>query len=352
MHPDRRRFLSYLASCSAIGALAGCAGAGSGSAAGRAGLVLPLEGRFGTLGRKMVRAAELANREDGVLSLTIHDSSSDAGAAAKAAMDAGADMVLGPLLGRQMAAVRRSTGGHVPVISFSNDTGLAGPDSFVMGLAPEQSIVPILSYARGQGVKRVSVLSAPGALGERTARIAEAAASDLGLAPVQVAIRTAPGPEAAREALRLPSGRLPDAVLLPDGGPTLLAHARALSGTGLQVLGTAQWSTGTLAGSPVLTGAWFAAPDPTGFTEFSDAFESGTGDAPGVLAALAYDAVSMARTLAAAGRLDRSGLLRAEGFAGAAGRFRFRADGQCSRDLAIFAMEPGGPRVVQQAVRV
>ena len=39
--------------------------------------------------------------------------------------------------------------------------------------------------------------------------------------------------------------------------------------------------------------------------------------------------------------LDRAGLTREGGFDGVLGRFRFREDGRCQRDLAVLTVENG-----------
>lgn len=338
MNHNRRQTLHLLRSV-ALAALAGaCADAGGlGTAApgrgrGRAALLLPLTGASASLGQTMARAARLAQpADDPVLALSILDTGAGAQAAAQAALDGGAEIVLGPVFAAETLAVMQVVGTRVPVLSLSNDAGLAGSGACVFGLTQAQSIASVLRYARGQGVRRVAVVTAPDALGRQSAAAVAASAAELGLT---LTAQAAPG-----EAL-------PDAVVLPVGGAALSDAARAYRGSGVQLLGTAQWLGSDLLADPALVGAWYAAPDPAGFAAFAQAFQAaGTGTA-GVLAGLAYDAVGVARAMAAAGGIGRQALTRAQGFPGAVGPVRCGAGGVCARDLAIHLVDRGRVRLV------
>src|SRR3546814_9841409 len=46
----------------------------------------------------------------------------------------------------------------VPILSFSNDTGVAGNGVFIMGFVPGQSIERVVAYARGKGQQRFGAL--------------------------------------------------------------------------------------------------------------------------------------------------------------------------------------------------
>lgn len=366
MRIDRRHALARLCSLAALvplaGQLAGCAtiGSSAGGNTGRAALLVPRRGPYVNIGENMARASRLAVPEDDpALTLDIRDSgdgADSAAAAAVAARDAGADILLGPLLGPQLAAVQAATGGSVPVVGFTNDPTLHGRGAFVMGVTSAQSIQAILRYARRQGVRRFAVLAAPGESGLRAVETAQAAAGESGLELtaslfLDYAGGTGSAADGRAELLAaLGAGRRPEAVLLPDGGDSLRRLADLLRGTDMQLLGTAQWSSRRLAESAALRGAWFAAPDPSASLSFTEAFQLRHGEAAGVLAALAYDAASMARILAQTGALTRDGVLRSSGFPGVIGDFRFLPDGRCERDLAILTVDGAGVRVIDRVV--
>lgn len=300
----------------------------------------------------MAEAARLAVPEDDpALSLSIYDTAGGSdGARAAATSASGADIVLGPLFGADVPAVRAGLRPAVPLVSFTNDAEALGADAYSIGVTPAQSINAVLRYARGQGVRRVAVLSRSGVFGQRVARAAERIAPRIGLTLTGAHFAD---PEAGSDAIRtLIAQEQPQAVLLPDGGASLAAFARALSGSGLQILGTAQWGGERVAATSGLSGAWFAAPDPSGFTRFSDLFEARTRAPAGLLAGLAFDAAEMCRTLAGDGRPIRAGLSRTNGFDGVTGRFRLTSDGRCLRDMAILSVASTGVRLIDRIAAV
>jgi hypothetical protein len=142
-------------------------------------------------------------------------------------------------------------------------------------------------------------------------------------------------------------GGLPDALLLCEGGATALSAARMATGLGIQLLATVQAADDRPVALSALDGAWIAAPDPAALAAFAERH----GGAPGLIAALAHDAATIAATLASGGRSDRARLL-ATGFDGITGALRFRADGSAARELAVLVVSPGGVSVVDRSVGV
>lgn len=361
LNRDRRATLRLLGGLALLG---GCAGGGvpGGPARLRVVMLLPLNGARAGLGQSMAQAARLAQPDpDPLIELDIRDTGGTAPGAAAAVQGSGARLVLGPVFAAEVPGVLAAVGPGVPVLTLSNDASLAARGAVVFGLTQAQSIGPILAYARGQGVRRLGLIASPGPLGAQSLAATQAAAARHGLdliatleAPDAPPI---PGALADRLAAASRDGRLPEAVLLPDGGPGLPALARGLGGAGVQLLGTAQWLGTDIGAEPALSGAWYAAPDPTGFAPFADRMAAG-GASAGVLAALAHDAVAVARAWAADGATDgaadgaadgatgRAGLARPQGFAGALGTTRCGTDGLCQRDLAIHLIDQGRVRLI------
>ncbi len=328
-----------LSGCSATAGLVGAGGGTGGDAA----LLLPLSGEAATLGRNMSRAASLVTVSGSgagrAAVFDTKDSAEGAGSAAGEAVAAGARLLLGPLRADQTPSVLASAG-SVPVVSFSNDDRLAPQGAFVMGVTPAQSVAAAFSYARAQGVRRVTVIARPGPLGEASVLAARNVASAGGLTLTAALLRENASGLAA-ELRSAGGGVMPDAVFIPDGGPTLVAFAEGLSGSGVQLMGGVQWGIRDVAGVAALDGAWFAAPPPDAFVQFLDTFEARFGESAGIVTALAHDAALMAAELGAARRLNRSGVTRSKGFTGALGRYRFLEDGRCQRDLAVLAIQRG-----------
>jgi hypothetical protein len=67
------------------------------------------------------------------------------------------------------------------------------------------------------------------------------------------------------------------------------------------------------------------------------------------VADLAFDAASITRVLGGHGGFSIGALTQSAGFVGADGWFALLPDGQVRRALAVFAIERGGPQMVEPA---
>ena len=339
---------SLIGSTLAASFLAGCGvqpGGGALSTQGdtgrQAALLLPLTGAAAAVGQNMARAAVLAagGAENAPPVFDTGDTAEGAASAARAALDGGARLLLGPLRSEQTPAVL-AVAGNVPVVTFSNDDTLAAQGAFVMGITPAQSVATMFSYARAQGLTRIAVVAADTALGAATAAAARAIGAAGGIAITAILLRD-PGAGGLVAALRKAGGDLPQAVFLPDGGRALAGFAKALAGSSVQLLGSVQWGVADPAADANLSGGWFAAPPPDLFLPFADRFQAAHGEAPGVVAGLGHDAALMAMGLAQARAVGRRGLTRKGGFTGVLGPFRFLDTGRCQRDLAVLTLQGG-----------
>lgn len=302
-------------------------------------LLLPLTGERAALGLSMQRAAMLAESDAKLMfALDTAGTATGAAAAATAAIRRGAAMILGPLTSWEAAAAADTVAGRVPVIAFTNNAAAAANGAYVFGLTPAQTTSAVLRYARSRGVKSVLVIGDGTAWSNAASEAAVKAQGDIGLDIRAVTVGAGSPLPAAGEA--------PDAVLVPGSGEAVLAAARNLRDTGVQLLGTVQALDNRPSALEALSGAWIAAPDPAAFGGFSSEYEAKNGGDPGALAALAYDAAKIARTLRDADRLSRAGLLGTESFPCVTGAVRFRTDGSCSRELAILVASADGYRSV------
>ncbi|MEE2970416.1 MAG: penicillin-binding protein activator, partial [Pseudomonadota bacterium] len=167
------------------------------------------------------------------------------------------------------------------------------------------------------------------------------------------ALEARASPESARRLARLKGvetlGEVGfDALLVPVGGARLKQIAALLPFYDIEtsrtrLLGVSSWLTPGLGREPPLVGSWFAAPRTEAGTDFERRYQKLYGRDPHDLAALAYDATALAAVLA---RGDNGGdfsdiaLTSPNGFAGTAGIFRFQANGQVQRGLAVLEVEP------------
>lgn len=298
------------------------------------GLLLPLTGPRARLGHSMQQAALLAQS---ARFLSVHDTrgtAEGAAAAATAALRRNAAMILGPLLAEEVPAVSSTVAGRVPILAFSNDAVLRQPGTFIFGITAGQVTTAILRYARQRGVRSVMVIDDGTPWSAASVLAAGRLEAEIGLRVRVLPVRAgAPLPD---------PGEPPHAVLLPGSGETILAAARALKDTGVQLLGTLQALDHRPDALDVLAGAWIASPSPVEFGRFAAAFEARNGGEAGAITALAYDAATIAKTLREANTLSAEGLLESSGFRCVTGPVRFRTDGSVARDFAILLASSGG----------
>jgi hypothetical protein len=131
----------------------------------KVGLLLPLSGARADVGQAILNAAQLAlfDLAGDRFALVIRDTRGTpqgAAAAAQAALDDGAELLLGPLFSTSAEAVKPvADAAAVPMITFSNNTAIAGPETFVMGVTPSTQVNRVVDYAVAQGLRRFAVLA-------------------------------------------------------------------------------------------------------------------------------------------------------------------------------------------------
>jgi branched-chain amino acid transport system substrate-binding protein len=361
----------------------------------RVGLLLPLSGSAATLGQDLLDAAQFALFDVGQTGLELlprdtGDRPEQAAAAARSALDAGAELLIGPLFGRSAVAVAPVAAERgVGVISFSNDASIARPGLYVLGFRPEEQVERVVGYAAGQGRTRFAALAPEDAYGAlalaawrsavartpgATSVVAEdypAASNSPQAAVERVATVGRPGGLPAARAggpaefgAPAPSAVAPpdlpppgfDALLVADGGPRVASIAALLAYYDVAppttaLLGTMRWQDDpTLLAEPGLQGSWLATWPPEAIESFARRFEAVYGRAPAPLAVLAYDATALAALLAQGEpRFTQQQLTDPQGFVGGAGIFRLRPDGLADHGLAVVEVRDGGVRVIDPA---
>jgi ABC-type branched-subunit amino acid transport system substrate-binding protein len=145
-----------------------------------------------------------------------------------------------------------------------------------------------------------------------------------------------------------------DAVFIPEGPEVVPSIVQALVAANLdtkrvQLLGTGLWDDPRIFNSTQLHGGWYAAPDSTGFRNFSARYRQRYNQDPVRTATLSYDAVALMAALVktqGAQRFSEQVLTNASGFSGIDGLFRFRTDGTNERGLAVMKVAPGGGQII------
>ncbi|QJE74935.1 penicillin-binding protein activator [Aerophototrophica crusticola] len=363
----------------------------------RIALLLPLTGRGANIGKSMLDAAqlavfELAGDEFLLLPRDTRGTPEGAAAAAQAAMDEGAKLVLGPLFSNDATAIRPiAATANVPVLSFSSDWAIAGGGLWTLGFQPQDQVRRVVNHALAQGITRFGVLAPNTAYGQAVVD-SLAQAAQAGGGQVTKVERYAANPsnptdlvkrfaefdrrraalEAERARLRQAGdepglrrlanastfGELPyQAVLLAEGGAKLKELASLLpffdvDPGPVRVLGTGLWDEPGLGREPALLGGWYAAPAPESRQPFEARFQELYGYRPHRLATLAYDATALAAVLSKGGGREPftpGALTNPNGFAGIDGIFRLLPNGLPERGLPVLEVTRAGVNVVDPA---
>ena len=318
----------------------------------RVALLLPVTGPDADVGQSIANATALALADTKVTNIRMvtYDTGLGVAAATQRAIADGNKLILGPLRGDnviEVAQIARPAG--VPIISFSNDVGVAGPNVFLLGHLPNQAIERVVLYAKSKGINRFAGVVASNVYGQRAQSNLTTAVRAAGgiLVGIQETNGTAASAEAA--ARRLSQMGAIDAILVADSGRAAITIVPALRRGGLRtakVLGTDLWNIeGTLAGSPPIYGAWFASVSDTLYTQYAAKYRARFGKAPLRLSSLGYDSVLLvarvARDWQPGTRFPVAQLTDPQGFIGVDGAFRFNPNGLTDRMLEVQEIQAG-----------
>ena len=335
-------------------------------------LLLPLSapGDTGQIAKSMKQAAELALIDAGGSGVTLITkdtlgTAEGASAAASGALDEGAQLILGPLLGSEVQSITPiANSKKIPIIAFSTASSVAANDVYLMSFLPEEEVSNIVRYAGENRLTRVAAILPKSQYGSVVERSLLNAAATKGVTIAGVT-RFPRNPLALTEPARQAVGVINDperavqAVLIAESGPILNALETNLQSNGfnqskVKILGTGLWDGGGAGNSRLALGGLYAGVDPSFAKRFEDRYRQQYGFLPKRLDSLAYDAVSLAVILARnpqGQRYTKAAITNREGFQGVNGLFRFRNNGTVERGLAILQVQPGSatPVVVSPA---
>ncbi|MBT3141544.1 penicillin-binding protein activator [Phaeobacter gallaeciensis] len=310
------------------------------------------------LAQSLENAARLAigDLQNVQIDLRVYDTAGDANTAAAVAKQAvgdGAKIILGPVYAQAANAAGLAVlGNKVNVLSFSNNTSIAGGNVFVLGPTFNNTANRLASFAASQGKGNIVMVHSNDAAGQlgRSAieqAIAGTSASLVGTVAFdrsqQGVISSIPQVKATVDATGANSifltattaGALPlYTQLLPEAG---------VSTTDIQYIGLTRWDipAQTLE-LPGVQGGWFALPDPSKSQQFRARYQGAYGGAPHPIGGLAYDGIAAIGALVGAGKSDAltgAALTQSAGFQGVGGIFRLRPDGTNERGLAVATIQ-------------
>lgn len=332
------------------------------------------DGARNELGESLANAAKLAHTDlRGVnINLKIYPTSgtlAGATAAAKQAVADGAEIIVGPLFGDATTGVAPvASAAGLKVLSFSNNTTIAGGNVWLLGPTYANTADRITSFAVSRGLSKIGVVHPTGIEGELARDAVRIAAAkynanliSVGAYPlsVQGISETAGG---IAKQMRASGAN----VIIFTDGPTggLPFVTETLRGLGVrknavQFAGLHRWDVSQEALSqPGIQGGWFAAPDLALTAQFNNRYETVYGAPAHPLASLAYDGVAAVGALIVEAQKEKKRdpfstqrLTNTSGFIGVNGVFRFTAEGYNQRQLAVFEVRDGEAQVLDPAPR-
>lgn len=326
-------------------------------------LILPLTqgGKPSAVGEALRNAAQLALSESGGADITLlvkDDSSTPDGAraATQAALGEGAELILGPLYAPNVREVGRlaKTAGR-PVIGFSTDASVATRGVYLLSFLIESYVDRVIDQALARGKKSFAALAPENDYGNVAINELVDLSNRRGF---QLRVeRYAPGNPAPAVQKLAQAAAQTDALFIAEQADGMAALAGMLGANGFdgrkaQILGTGLWNDARVLNLPALQGAWFAAPEGSGFASFAGRYRAKYGAEPARIATLAYDAVSLAAALARTqgpNRFSEGVLTNANGFTGTDGVFRFLPGGLNERGLAVMQIANGTTTVISPA---
>ncbi len=329
----------------------------------RIALLLPVSGPDGDVGQSIANATMLAllDTKNTNIRMTTYDTALGVDAAARKALADGNRLILGPLRGDNVIEVANVAAPKgVPVISFSNDVGVAGKNVFLLGHLPNQSIDRVVRYAKAQGLTRFGGIVPTNIYGQRALSNLTSAVRAAGgtLVSIQESNGTAAGIDAATR--RLQAAGAIDAVLIADNGRAAIATIPSLRAHGMtkaRVMGTDLWNIdGTLSANKNMTGAWFASVSDGYYRQFADKYRVRFGRTPLRLSSLGYDSVLLVARVAQNWKVGSpfptARLTDPDGFIGIDGAFRFMPSGLSERMLEVQEVQPGKFVTIDAAPKV
>ncbi|WP_425051385.1 penicillin-binding protein activator [Psychromarinibacter sp. S121] len=322
------------------------------------------------LAQSLENAARLAMAElQGVeIDLRVYRTAGDAQTAATVAAEAvsdGAKILLGPVYAASANAAGAAVASRgVNVLSFSNNTGIAGGNVFVLGHTFENTASRLTSYAVGQGKSNI-MIAYGNDTAERQGR--DAIANAIGVYGGSLAGETSfelsqnGVVQAVSEVTDTAKASGANAIFYTSGTAgalpilTQLVSENGIDPTETQFIGLQRWDIPPSAPDlPGLQGGWFALPSPSLTRQFEARYEAAYGEPPHPIAGLAFDGIAAIGALVSAGNagsLSAAALTQPTGFVGVNGIFRFRPDGTNERGLAIATIIDKQVTVIDPAPR-
>ena len=350
----------------------------------RAAVLLPLSGPAQKIGVDIRRGAELAifTLDNPNIDLTFHDTSQDVAGAVTAAIEQKADLIIGPLFSENARKARPLAAmANMPILTFSNDSTVAGQGVWLIGQTPEKDIETVLTKALSEikpideaarALPNLVIIAQDNDYGTRITQSAISLLRNQGGATADLLVindDVLMDEKSLRQSIKNLTGWLPpsstgerklpkyDMVLLAGHDAFSLRVAPVLSWYDLdpeQVLfiGPSSWNNAAILQEPSLKNGWFADVPQDNQNRFQQIWKDHFNEPASKPAILAFDAIALASTLDHDdSQMMIANLTQDQGFSGFSGMFRFHQDGTNTRLLEIRQINDQDTGVVFPAAR-
>lgn len=328
----------------------------------RVAMLLPLSGNVASMGQSMKNAATMAigDINNNNLVVQFYDTkgtSSGARVAVENAIEADSDLILGPLLSDEVAAISGETKDNdIPVISFSTSPQVLQEGVYTLGLLNNDQIGRMIKYAAQQNRTRLAAVLPDSPSGLNMFRSIMKNSRESGVKVVKISFYAPDSMDFTSLVTAMKSGGVDfDTLLIPETGNRLKAISSMFSYYDVaapQVLfmGTSVWDSSNLSKETELYGAVYPVMSLQNQESFAQKYNELFGEKPSGLSIYAYDAIALASSLATKDRdYINENIIRSDGYIGMSGTFRIFADGQNEHALDILKVTPSGKKVVEEA---
>lgn len=345
----------------------------------RVAMLLPLTGKAKDAGESLKNSAMMAmgDLNNNKLVVQFYDTkstSSGARVAVENAVSAGCDLILGPLMSEEVAAITSvAKDRDIPVISFSTSPTVLQNGIYTLGLLNEEQIDRIIKYAVSQGRRRIALVLPDNQSGINMLKSSLAVADAQGATITKVGFYApqsmdfsslvtsmiggakAAAAQSRDEEKSASIGVGFDALLVPESGNRLKSITSMfsyydVSAPEVLFMGTSVWANSNLSKETELYGAVYPLMSDGRMKHFAHKYNEMFSQKPNPLGIFAYDAIALSSALS---QKDKNYLnaeiTNLDGFFGMSGAFRVFANGKNEHGLDVVKVTMHGPQIAQSA---
>ncbi|MBO5038662.1 MAG: penicillin-binding protein activator [Alphaproteobacteria bacterium] len=327
------------------------------------GVLLPLSGKASDIGQGMQNAMFMAldDLKNNRLMLKFYDTkSSETGAiqAAQKAINEGAELILGPLMGEEVKAMASiALSEDVPVVSFTTSPQVLQKGIYSIGLLNGEQIDRAVSYAVSQNKTRMAMLVPDNNSGLNIVKAAIMSAETNNMKLTKVAFYNPNRMDFSSIVKELSSNPDFDTVLIADNGNRLKSIASMFAYNDIMYpdvlfMGTSAWDNTNLSKETILYHSVYPMVSKSYGAYFADKYKKTFAEQPKTIYSFAYDSVLLASILSGKNRDDlNAGITGKSGFIGVNGFFKILPTGQSFHSLEMLEITKDGTKVVSPASR-